>query len=458
MRVDLTAAFDTYLTVRPPSGPALENDDLGEGNLNSRVDFTAQDSGDYVFDAGAYARTSQGPYRLTVARGHAVPLPPPATGARLTPGAVLQGELAMGDRVLPGGKIADDFQFEGHRGDLINLELHSPVFDTYLTVRSPDGQVWISDDITGADLDSRVQATLAADGHYGVEVSSFRAGVHGGYTVRLDQSPRPSRAVVGTGGNAAGPVANVTGRTGHGRIFGVFVGIREYGGEAADLEHCDEDASELARVLRDRGVQTATQQVVLTNAQATPLAMRSAIEAMARLVSEDDLLMVFYSGHGSQVRGTAGVEEPDGLDETIRLRGGSVRDNDLAAWIAPVRGTVLVALDSCHAGGFARDVVAAPGRIGLFASEEDVLSDVAPRYGAGGFLSYWLRLGLGGEADVNHDGTVRVGELVDYLYAQFGDHRVEMPTSGNGGGATWQHLVVARGSVVNTDLLLRYPE
>ena len=179
---------------------------------------------------------------------------------------------------------------------------------------------------------------------------------------------------------------------------------------------------------------------------------------MAQRVTEDDVLVFFYSGHGSQTRGQVSVTEPDGLDETIRLRGGAMRDDAMAGLVAPIRGTVLFALDSCYSGGFARDVISAPRRIGLFSSEEDTLSNVAPQYNAGGYLSYWLRLAVAGAADTDHDGTLRVGELVDYLYGQFGAHRNETNTTSNGGGTTFQNLVVARGSVVNTDLLFSYPQ
>lgn len=451
VRVDLGASFDTFLRVHLPSGRVLENDDAAEGVLDSRVDFTTTVAGEYVIDATAYSPESRGTYRLTVTRGSAVPPPAPPTGPRLPVATTVAGALADGDHEV-GGKLLDAFQFRGTRGDLVFIDLESTAFDTYLTVRSPDGQVYVSDDISGANLNSRVQATLSADGSYGVEVSSYGGGARGNYTLRLEQSARPTRIP------NAPEISEVAGRTGHGRVFGVFVGIRDYGGENAALPNCDEDAIGLARTLRERGVQTASQQVVLTNGAATADAVKAAIATMATRVNADDLLIVFYSGHGGQRAGTVSVTEPDGLDETIVLRGATISDDEFAGWIAPVRGTVLVALDSCYSGGFARDVVAGPRRFGFFASEEDTLSDVASIYNAGGFLSYWLRLALGGAADVNEDATIRVGELSDYLYAQYAEHGSEMPTTSSGGGATIQHLVVARGSVANTDLLLRFPQ
>ncbi len=43
-------------------------------------------------------------------------------------------------------------------------------------------------------------------------------------------------------------------------------------------------------------------------------------------------------------------------------------------------GRVLLVFDSCFSGGFGKDVIAAPGRMGLFSSEEDVTSMVADKF------------------------------------------------------------------------------
>jgi hypothetical protein len=167
---------------------------------------------------------------------------------------------------------------------------------------------------------------------------------------------------------------------------------------------------------------------------------------------------VFYSGHGRQVRGAVSSTEPDGMDETIALRGGNITDDEMSALLAPARGTVLLALDSCYSGGFARDVINGPRRVGLFASDEDVLSQVAERFRAGGYLSYWLRTALAGEADRDRDGFLLLGELTDYLLDRFAQFRGRIATTGNGDFATQQSPRIERGSVEPATLLLRLPE
>jgi serine/threonine-protein kinase len=58
--------FDTYLVVRAPSGRELTNDDEGYGDLNSRIDMVAQESGDYHVIATSYRAQTIGRYHLSV--------------------------------------------------------------------------------------------------------------------------------------------------------------------------------------------------------------------------------------------------------------------------------------------------------------------------------------------------------------------------------------------------------
>jgi hypothetical protein len=450
VQIDLHASYDTVLRVRAPSGQERENDDVSQGVLDSRLRFTADAAGVYRVVATSFAATSRGPFTLRVARGSAAgeerPTGAPADPRGATPLADHSDLASLIDSSAP----QRTFRFEARRGDWLELETHHAAFDTVLELRGPRGESWQNDDRVSGDLHSRIAVVAPADGTYVAAVHGYRPTMQGAFKLRFDRLPRPTR---GGGGEV-----RVAGPRGRGQIYGVFLGIRDYGTEANSLPHCDEDATELARVMRERGLMDQSRQVVLTNAQVTPAAARAAIQQMVARVEEDDVLLVFYSGHGRQIRGTTSATEPDGMDETIALRGGNITDDEMATLLTPARGTVLLALDSCYSGGFARDVIAGPRRIGLFASEEDVLSQVAQRFSAGGYLSYWLRTGLGGEADRNHDGLVLVGELTDYLLDRFAQYRGSISTTGNGDFSTQQQPRLERGSVEPASLLLRLAE
>lgn len=94
--------------------------------------------------------------------------------------------------------------------------------------------------------------------------------------------------------------------------------------------------------------------------------------------------------------------------------------------------------------------------MGLFSSDEDVLSATAEPHRAGGYLSWHLRRGVLGEADARpRDGMLTAGELGDYLLDGYvADHRVMNPPEELDRA---QRLVVRRGGVGWDHLLWAYP-
>ena len=115
-------------------------------------------------------------------------------------------------------------------------------------------------------------------------------------------------------------------------------------------------------------------------------------------------------------------------------------------------------LDSCFSGGFAKDIISVPRRMGLFSSEEDVTSQVASKFQAGGYLSFFFEEALTEDyADRNSDGSLNAIELSQYLHERF---RVDVKSFGDenyvrtsGPQSGYQHLVVDRGSLDPYDVL-----
>ena len=133
-----------------------------------------------------------------------------------------------------------------------------------------------------------------------------------------------------------------------------------------------------------------------------------------------------------------------------------IRDSDMFAGISA--GTTLMFLDSCFSGGFAKDLISVPGRMGMFSSEEDVTSQVAVKFRAGGYLSYFLDEAIGDRhADQNRDGDVTAIELSEYVHLRYrndvksADPNEFVRTGGPQSG--YQHLVVDRGSIGPYDVL-----
>lgn len=457
-----SAEFDTVLRVEPAVGEAIENDDVAPPATNSRVDFTAPMDGRYRIVATTYARGMAGGYVIQTQAGApgqgltVVTGTQPAANAQVGAGGTLTSGRPVNEYLSPGdpssgGRFVRAYRLEGRAGDLVRLRLESSAFDTTLALVAANGQRWYNDDTTPQDTNSSVQVTLPAAGSYRVEVSSYRPGASGPFTLSYTSSARP---VVGP--NGAAPTGGIAGRQGSGNMYGVFVGITDYGGRG-DLFGCADDARQLAQSYINARLGSAAQFIVLTDAEATTTAVRSAFSQMAGRVGPNDVFMFFHSGHGNRHASQNRALDPDGFVETIVLRDGEVNAHEMAQLFNTVRADVgMLALDSCYSGGFARAFGSSPNRFGMYSSEEDVLSQVAQRYQAGGYLSYFLRRGVT-EADSNSDGSLRAGELADYLQRQFAENLSQMRTQDGQDTETWQHLVINRTSVALSDMLWRFP-
>ena len=95
---------------------------------------------------------------------------------------------------------------------------------------------------------------------------------------------------------------------------------------------------------------------VLIDEQATRDKIFAAVGALSERAAPEDIVLIHFSGHGSQAPDTNG-DEPDGFDETIlphdsRTPGiADITDDELNALLSRFEsGSVVVILDSCHSG------------------------------------------------------------------------------------------------------------
>lgn len=152
-----------------------------------------------------------------------------------------------------------------------------------------------------------------------------------------------------------------------GRKHALLIGINEYPhlAASAQLRGCVNDVRALATLLRGRFGFEDDRVTVLTDAEATRDGILGALDALAGRVEADDVVVLAYAGHGSQITDVDG-DEPDGLDETLvpydAVRGSGanrdITDDELHAWILRVteRTPYLTLLfDCCHSGTVTRD-------------------------------------------------------------------------------------------------------
>lgn len=445
-----SSSLDSVLEIEGPSDFRLVNDDGFPGNLDALVVFTPPVAGTYLVRATSIASGQVGPYLLRTERLEAT-----NAGTPLSLGTPAQGALLPSREAQVAGSW---FRFEAQGGSWVRLRVTSTAFDTVATVIGPRGQTWYNDDANdlGADrteraLDSTVLVGVPESGTYQLVVTAY--GDRGTGMFRVASTVRPP--VVLTDGQVV-PSGGFAGSNAEGRIYGVFAGITAY--DSRPLYGCAEDATFLAEAFRARNLMSAAEQRVLPDRQATRESFLGALRWLSERAGPSDVAIVFWSGHGNQVAAAeTDTLELDDLDETIQMIDGPVTDNEVAAALDGLRAqTAILALDSCHSGGFEDDWVTRPGRVGLFSSDHDVLSDTAEPRRAGGYLSWYLRRGVLGEADARpRDGFLQVGELSDYMYSGFVRDDGLMNRAGD--LSPMQRLVVSRGSVGYTQTLWVYP-
>jgi len=448
-----STAFDPYVGISGPGDFSAFNDDdpAVDDGRNSRLVVTLPADGAYRITATSYASGEQGAYRLAVLDGAgAATAAPPAVrpserasaDGRITIGQTVSGSLDAGDDTLESGEYVDHFRFTGRRGQRVAVELTSSAFDAYTILTTPGGDQQDNDDARDGTHDSRLDTVLAEDGEYEVMVTSYAPGETGSYRFSVSPSQGSPRQASVQGGA---------------RVFAVMVGVSDYGGAQSNLDFTDEDARKLAETLRaDGSLNDAS--IVLTNAEATVAGVRRAFARVAAEAGPQDTFLFFFSGHGDQSDVAVSGLEPDGKSEAIVLRDGEITDTEMARLFGSLRTRLsLLVLDSCFSGGFARNVVDRPGVMGLFSSEEDLTSAVADKFQAGGYLSHFLRTGMGGEADGDGDRLVTAGELSTYLRRQFREQVESVESETQDGQRNYQNLVVDRGGVQVDDVIVRLP-
>jgi hypothetical protein len=424
--------FTTSLRLIYPNGTEQTADAGGGGNQAS-LSAILPVNGEYTVHVSSIEPAVTGNYDLTATlSGVSATTPAPAaTGSALTAGTETEGRLQRGDTQLDTGEFFDSYTISGQAGDAVTIEMVSTDLDAYLFVRGPQDFARDNDDGPGMGLNSRIEIVFPATGEYSVVATSYAAGEVGSYRLTVGEGTAVSASASGN-------------------VFALMGGITTYQ-QASQLAGCADDARLLFQTLQETGI-LAPQSAMLTDGMMTRAALREAFTRIGQSMTADDVFIFFFSGHGNQIAG----REFDGSDETIVLYDGEVTDDEMAELFDLIPGRMaIIALDSCFSGGFARDVISVQNRMGIFSSEEDVTSNVAVRFSAGGFLSYFLREGLGGAADIEpSDGVITAGELSQYLRQQWAQHMLNERTETADSESAWQNLVIDRGSVKVSDVIV----
>jgi tetratricopeptide (TPR) repeat protein len=213
-----------------------------------------------------------------------------------------------------------------------------------------------------------------------------------------------------------------------GTNYALIIGVAKYrDSQIPPLKYVANDVRELQRVLTDprTGIFKPKNTTVLLNRSATEKQIMFAFDDMAmKAMNEEDLLLIFYSGHGF----TDPNAETYWLTyDTIerRIQSTAFSNLILASKIARIKAkTVVFLIDACYSSGMVnmstavhgleRDLRTAKDYVIITSSQANQVSLESPQL-KHGLFTHFLVKGLSGEADRNGDGNVNIDELWDYI-------------------------------------------
>lgn len=196
------------------------------------------------------------------------------------------------------------------------------------------------------------------------------------------------------------------------KVYLVAVGVNDYshfpGGGCGDLTLSLKDAGDVSSLY---GLNTTTERVLLTDANATCQNVKSYIKTLFDKASADDIVVFYFSGHGY----AGGFCVYDG-----RLSYADIRK----AMSTSRSKNKMMLLDTCHSGSVRQHRSnsssvnqAKKANVMLFVSSRDSETSSEDRARKNGRFTAFLLKGLKGGADANRDRTITARELYDYVHA-----------------------------------------
>lgn len=119
-------------------------------------------------------------------------------------------------------------------------------------------------------------------------------------------------------------------------------------------------------------------------------------------IKNDDIILIYYSGHGTQVPDRDENEEPDGMDEAIVPHDacgelGVITDDQIGGWLRQLNlrtKNLIIIFDSCHSGSATRDAFSKPRFVSFEDIENKFRGENTPTKG-GDRASDWFDEGVG---------------------------------------------------------------
>jgi uncharacterized caspase-like protein len=216
------------------------------------------------------------------------------------------------------------------------------------------------------------------------------------------------------------------------KLYVLAVGISQYQDAELRLGLAAKDALDFALAWNDQkgrmysGVEVRS----YTDAHATKGNILDGLEWLQRQVTQKDVAVLFFAGHG--------INDPNGVfyflpvdADVERLKRTGISQSDITSTVAAIAGKVLVFIDACHSG----NLMGKTKRRGLVVSSGAVVNELAsaengavvfssstgrqysqekPEWGNGAFTKALVE-GFSGKADFKSTGRITVNMLDLYV-------------------------------------------
>lgn len=214
-------------------------------------------------------------------------------------------------------------------------------------------------------------------------------------------------------------------------LYVLAIGVADYDDAELRLNFAAQDARNLAEAFatHSRGLYRQVETHLLTDKQATQRGILGGLGWLKRQMTQHDVGVVFYSGHGDRDEHANFYLLPSDVNREDLLVTG-VPDAQVKQILQAIPGRVLVILDACHAGtlggdrrkstsGLTDDLVRdlATDDFGIVTMASSMGREVSLEHAAeqSGLFTLGLTEGLSGKADLNRDGVVYFSELDAYV-------------------------------------------
>ncbi len=192
----LSTDLDSYVYLVGKNNQVLAQDDDSGGDLNSRINFQAKESGLHTIYACSLGDVGNGNYTLTITESGTSTKAAPTVPAgktetlKLTDGKVsVRGQLT-GMSAKYQGKPAAAYRIDLEAGKAYRIDLASTEFDAFLYLLDPAGKLLAQDDDSGGDLNSRIIFSATQAGTYTIQACSLEPMGRGNYTLSIATASR----------------------------------------------------------------------------------------------------------------------------------------------------------------------------------------------------------------------------------------------------------------------------